>query len=143
MRHLRLPSLVAIMLAAPVMALSPAVHAEAPAASAPWESRALAITIETLNPLGGVGSIYRRRYVTGTLVAAGSLLAGSLGLYAFHQGDRDTAIVSVFAYGALRAIGIAAVAQEPSPPPALPTASFGDPPRSVAKVLGFSYRFSF
>ncbi len=152
MRHVPFESLVAVMLAAPVLALSPAARAEAPAtvgppaapvASAGGPSRALAITLEVLDPLGGIGSMYRHRYLTGALVAAGSLLAGSLGLYAFHQGDRDTSIVSVFAYGAMRAVGIAAAAQGAPSPPAASAAIFGDVPRSSARTLGFSYRFSF
>ncbi len=148
MRFVLLPALFALVLLVPASALaetvgapvhaSPSVHASPPGVAeaeprAP-RSRALALTIEILSPLGGPGSFYARRYVRGSLVVAGSLLSGGMMLYALRHGDRDAAIVNAVAYGAMRGIGIASAAA-PIASAAAPTAS--------ARTLGLWHRFSF
>jgi len=154
MRHAPHPSLVALLLVAPLLALSPAARADtvtrlpAPPSDAGRESRPVAIVLEALNPLGGLGCFYRRRYLPGILVAAGSLIGGSLALYAWHQSDRDGTIVGAVAYGAMRAIGLAAAAQAPSPPLLsssfwAPSALSGGPETATGKTVGLSHRFSF
>ncbi len=155
MRHLHLPGLVALLLAAPILAPAraradtpaPAMSAAAPLADPPsTTNRALAISLEVLSP--GAGCVYRHRYLSAVVVAAGSLVSGGMLLYALHAGDRDTSIVSATAFGVLRAVGLAAAA--PSTPPTSSAASFLDPgprlgaaPTPAARTLGLSYGLSF
>lgn len=117
-------------------------HAEPPLASppsaqvAPVELRrvALGVTLEVLSPVGGAGCFYRRRWLVGALVTAGSLIGGGLMLHGLVRGNSDEVGLNAFAYGVSRLVGIVATAR-PDPLPL--------PPAPRAPVVGFSYGASF
>jgi hypothetical protein len=138
-----------LALVSPTLALAeeaggkPLAPPPSPAPLAP-RSRAVAVSVEVLSPVGGAGCFYRRLYLPGTLVTAGSLIAGGSLFYALATGNREGTIINAVAYGVTRLIGIVAAARPqapipsatpPSPEPALPS------PR--APSVGLSYALSF
>lgn len=145
--------LLALCLPGTALAADPARDASAPApppalapTAPPPKSTALAVTVEAVSPVGGAGCFYRGRYLAGVLVTAGSLLGGSMLLYAARQGDPDATVIAAVAYGAMRAIGISAAARADGPSPSslpepAPRAGVISPP--AARTLGFSYGLSF
>ena len=172
MRHLRLFILFASVLLTPTLALAQAAPATAPGApDAPRASaagaagagiaakpvpgtplaeppspgsRALAITIEMLSPVGGAGCFYQRHYLAGALVIAGSLIMGGSLIYAVKTSDRDATIAHALGYGLLRSLGVAAAAQTYSASGFQdPAPRVSPPPALATRTVGFSYRFSF
>jgi hypothetical protein len=147
MRHagLLIPLAVAILSPRPARAESPAGAAPAaPEAPGPRRSRAIAITVEALSPIGAAGCFYRGHHLAGALVTAGSLISGGMLMWAVARSDRDATIVNAVAYGVVRALGIASAAQPdpaPLPPPVAPPARPAAPPS--ARALGLSYQVSF
>ncbi len=113
-----------------------------------------AISMEVLSPVGGAGCFYRRRYVAGAIVVAGSLISGGTLIYATAQHDKDPIIINAVAFAVMRVIGIAAAARPdelPALPPVVPASLPADPtsPRAAAlpsvpsRMIGLSHAFAF
>jgi hypothetical protein len=117
----------------PVVPVAPVASVD-PAAEARASRRPLAVTFELVSPFGAAGCVYQRRPVLGVLVAAGSLFAATLALYAAHQHETDTTLVGGLSYGLLRALGVAGAAGLDLPS--------GRPP-PTAKTLALGYQLSF
>jgi hypothetical protein len=119
----------------------------APTASPPPlapRSRGLAVTFEVVSPVGGAGCFYRRLYLPGTLVMAGSAISGGLLAYSLATNNRDGAIISAVAYGVARLIGIVAAARPDEPAPRTPDPSpRSDLPAMPARSVGLAHAWSF
>jgi len=136
-----------LRLASPSLALADDVSPEAVAPPAP-RSLAVAIPIEVLSPVGAAGCFYRRRYVSGAIVALGSLFTGGTFIYAVATQDRDGAILNAVGYGLLRVLGVVEAARADGATPAAPTSAPVEPRASFLvpasdRHAGFSYGFSF
>jgi hypothetical protein len=98
-----------------------------------------------VTPLGGAGCFYRRRILTGSVVAVASFLAGSTMLVGLHQGDKDASILGAVSYGAARLAGLFGAVW-----PDTPNARWGAPAPSAlppsmppAKMVGLAHTFTF
>jgi hypothetical protein len=138
MRLAPLPAALAILLLSPALARAQA----APAVTAGPRSRAVAIPIEIVSPVGGAGCFYRGRVVEGVVVTVASLAAGGTMLWGVTHDDRDVTIINAVAYGVARAAGIY-LAAEPVAPPAPAPAPTPLPPPPTGKAVGLFPRFSF